>query len=88
MLICSIKHFFPIFYYQNQKGTSNKFCPRNIFVTMIPFTIIIKKEQPKIYNHSTYTLLIYYKKFFTFFFTVYKNEQKDSKFQRQKNRKK
>ena len=54
---------------------------------MIPFTMIIKMEQAKIYNHSTYTLLIQYKKNFTFFFTVYKNEQKDSKFQRQKNQK-
>ena len=43
-LINNFKHFFC---YQNQNGTSNKFYQRNIFITMIAFTTIIKKEQAK-----------------------------------------
>ena len=49
ILVHNTKHFFPIFYYQNQKGTSNKFCPRDIFFHIIPtlylYFIIIKKKQ-------------------------------------------
>ena len=37
----------------------------------------------KVYDHSTYTRIII-KKFFTIFFTVYKNEWEERKFQSQK----
>ena len=61
-----------LIFHQNQKGTSNKFCPRNIFIPMIPilylYFIINKKEQainfvPEIFHfHDTYTLLIFHHK--------------------------
>ena len=68
VLIHSIKHFLAIFYYQNQKRTSNKFCAGNILITVIPilylYFIKTKKEQAGTYNHSMYTLLIHYYTYF------------------------
>ena len=67
-LLTASNIFFAIFYYQNQKGPSNKFCPRNIFITMIPilylYFIKTKKEETGTYNHSIYTLLIHYYTYF------------------------
>ena len=34
-----------LIFYQNQKGTSNKFCPRNIFILMIPILHYKQKEE-------------------------------------------
>ena len=39
------KHFFLIYCYHNQKGTSNKFCHRNILISMILILYHKQKEQ-------------------------------------------
>ena len=86
MLICSIKHFFC---YQNQKGTSTKFCARNISIPTISYTIIIKKEQainlcqkyfnfydPLYYNNQKGTRNNFVPEIFNSYHTFYYNKQK------------
>ena len=67
-LINNFKHFFC---YQNQKGTSTKFYQRNIFITMIPFTIIFKNEQAKyVITLRILKLRIIIKNFYFFLYSI------------------
>ena len=56
-----------------------------LIIIVLTETIYIKtiiqtdKHKAKIYNHCMYTQIIF-KNFLLFFFTVYKNEQKEHKF--------